>query len=198
MILLLVVWGVNGFAQPYYKAVNATSRSTVNPANPCAEKPCGNGNPNHRLFNGSGDFGFDMSSRFTEKQFRCLRCLGYKFVIIRAYRSSGEIDFCPTSLFVTPSFVKDNICVKWVLGDFILAALLCFYNPTWDLYILLIFTGQVDQNAVSNIAAARNAGFQDVDVYMYPKPKGGNAAQQFTDMGECKENGYCRNIGMLL
>ena len=85
--------GVNGFAQPYYKAVNATSRSTVNPANPCAEKPCGNGNPNHRLFNGSGDFGFDMSSRFTEKQFRCLRCLGYEFVIIRAYRSSGEITF---------------------------------------------------------------------------------------------------------
>ena len=37
-----------------------------------------------------GTFGFDLSTPFSVEDFKAMKQKGYKFVVIRAYRSNGE------------------------------------------------------------------------------------------------------------
>lgn len=47
-----------------------------------------------------------------------------------------------------------------------------------------VCAGEVDPNAVYSIANARAAGINYVDVYMFPCPQCGDAAEQVRDMGK--------------
>ena len=49
---------------------------------------------------------------------------------------------------------------------------------------MFLFVGVPDSNAKASIENARAAGISNVDVYMFPCPKCGNASGQVKDMGE--------------
>ncbi len=81
----------------------------------------------------SGTLGIDVSVSTSVNAFECLKQDGYQFVIVRAYRSSG----------------------------------------------------QPDGAASQTISNARKAGFEFVDVYLFPCPKcSKSASTQVNEMGE--------------
>jgi len=78
--------------------------------------------------------GIDFATLVSTSEFQCLKKEGYDFLIVRAYRSIG----------------------------------------------------QLDSNAVKTIANARQAGFKQIDVYMFPCPKCNKSASvQVQEMGQC-------------
>ena len=87
-----------------------------------------------------GEAGFSVSTNVTEKQFKCLKNCGFRFVIIRAYlddQNGGRVGKCGR-----------------------------IYNSPLCMHPCIITLA--DKYVSSNIGNARAAGFHYVDVYMSP------------------------------
>jgi len=64
----------------------------------------------------------------------------------------------------------------------------CLKEAGYDLVIVRAYQslGHPDGNAIRTIANAREAGFQSIDVYLFPCPKcDKSASEQVDEMGKC-------------
>ena len=69
----------------------------------------------------------------------------------------------------------------------------CLKDAGYDFVIVRAYEslGQPDSNANQTIANAKEAGFNSIDVYLFPCPKcAKSASEQVDEMGECASRVY--------